>query len=124
MIDKMNNEFLIKYKNFKNFKEGTYKPFWDLCITSLSNQEFYSYMILCNDLNNIPPVKSFLLYYEQEIIDLTGNPNGILDVYCKKGIGAFYGMLFRFILGYTTRKSVKVTMKKKFDVSTAYIFTK
>lgn len=121
----MDKEFLDYYKNFKNFKEGEYKLFWDLCFDSLSNRDFVTYMVLCNDLNGIPPVKSFLLYHDFEISELAGKNDSKLDHYTRRSIGAFFGMLFQYILGYNEvkTKSVRVTMKD-YNLSTASVFLK
>lgn len=125
MQNEMDKEFLEYYKNFKNFKEGEYKQYWDLCNRSLSNREFISYMILCNDLNGIPPVKSFLLYHKDGIEHLSGNKDCKLDAYTRRSIGAFFGMLFQYVLGYNHSKTkiVRVTMQE-FGLSTASVFLK
>ena len=122
---KMEKDFLIHYKNFKNFKEGEYKPYWDLCFMSLENRDFVTYAVLCNDLNGIPPVKSFLLYRKEEIKQLSNNNDCKLDDYTRRSIGAFFGMLFQFVLGYDKdkTKSIRVTMRE-FDLSTSSIFIK
>ena len=121
----IDNEFLNHYKNFKKFKEGSYKSYWELCFSSLSNRDFLSYMILCNDLNSTPPVKSFLLYHQKQIKDLTGNDNCKLDSFIRRSIGAFFGMLFQFILGYnpSKTKSIRVSMYD-FGLLTASVFIK
>ena len=82
-------------------------------------------MILCNDLNGIPPVKSFLLYHKDHVAHLTFNKNCILDVYTRRSIGAFFGMLFQYVIGYNQNKtkSIKVTMRD-YNLSTASIFLK
>ena len=121
----MEKDFLVHYKNFKNFKEGEYKAYWDLCFMSLENRDFVSYMLLCNDLNRIPPVKSFLLYRREEINQLSINNDCKLDDYTRRSFGAFFGMLFQYILGYDKdkTKSVRVTMKE-LGLTTALVFSK
>ena len=121
----MDKKFLNHYKNFKKFKEGSYKAYWELCFSSLSNRDFLSYMILCNDLNGIPPVKSFLLYYKKQIKALTGNNNCKLDSFTRRSIGAFFAMLFQYVLGYDQKqtKIIRVSMKK-FGLVTASVFIK
>lgn len=121
----MEKKFLTHYKNFKNFKEGEYKPYWELCFDSLLNRDFFAYMVLCNDLNGIPPVKSFLLYHYDQIERLTENNDCKLDSYTRRSIGAFFGMLFQFVLGYdkSKTKSIRVSMQE-FNLSTASIFIK
>jgi hypothetical protein len=122
---KMEKDFLVHYKNFKNFKEGEYKAYWDLCFMSLENRDFITYAILCNDLNGIPPVKSFLLYRKEEIKQLSSNNDCRLDSYTRKSIGAFFGMLFQYILGYDKdkTKTIRVTMKE-FGLTTASVYLK
>ena len=121
----MDKEFLNYYKNFKKFKEGSYKTYWELCFNALSNRDFVSYMVLCNDLNGIPPVKSFLLYHQKQIKELTGNNTCTLDSFLRKAIGAFFGMLFQYVLGYDQNqtKTVRVSLKV-FGLVTASVFNK
>ncbi len=123
-VNKMEKEFLLNYKNFKDFKEGSNVEFWKLCCKSLMNKKFTNYMIAANDLNGIPPVKSFLLFYEEEVLKLNGKDKYTLSKNIKQAIGAFYGMFFKFILKYPHRKTISITMNEKFNLATASIFTK
>jgi hypothetical protein len=121
----MEKKFLIHFKNFKNFKEKEYKPYWELCFDSLLNRDFFTYMVLCNDLNGIPPVKSFLLYHEDSIRKITANKECELDNYARRSLGAFFAMLFQNILGFDPDKTkiVRVSMQK-FGLSTASVYKK
>jgi hypothetical protein len=78
---------------------------------------------ICNDTFSIPPIKTFLTVYKDELILLTGKPNAELDVYIKKSIGAFWGMVFKIVLGYQEQKSVSVSMYDYFIVKTASCFS-
>ena len=72
----------------------------------------------------IPPVKTFLTYYKDDFILLTGKNNAELPLFVKKSIGAFWGMVFKFGLEYNGQKSVSVSMNEYFKVKTATYFTK
>ncbi len=123
-ITKMEKDFLKNYKNFKDFQFGDNKAYWDLCIESLKSKDFISYMINANDLNKIPPVKSFLLYYEKEVLELNGKSKYKLSKNIKQAMGAFYGMFFKNVLNYKDRKTISITMNQKFNLVSASTFIK
>ena len=111
------------YKQFREFQYGErYKPYWDLCMKALLDQELLGHIIFCNDLHHIPPVKTFLLYYRKELREITGRENAALDVFVKKAIGAFWGMVFKFGLGYQAQESVSISLNREFMVRTASCF--
>ena len=96
--------FADYYHHFKEFQRSpTYRPYWDKCI-------------------HIPPVKTFLLYYEQDFITITGREDAALEPFVKKAIGAFWGMVFKFVLGYQGQESVSISLNQKFFVRTATWF--
>ena len=78
--------------------------------------------IFCNDLFHIPPVKTFLLYYREELVKLTGRRDAMLEPFVKKAIGAFWGMVFKFGLGYQAQESVSVSLNQMFMLRTASYF--
>ena len=82
-----------------------------------------SHVIFCNDVFSIPPVKTFLTYYRDYFISLSDKPKAELDVFVKKGIGAFWGMVFKTVLKYQEQKSVSVSMYDYFIVKTASCFS-
>lgn len=113
-----------RYKHFKEFRYGAdYQKYWDKCMEALADRELLSHIIFCNDLFRIPPVKTFLTYYMQDFIAMTGDENAVLDVYVKKGIGAFWGMVFKFALQYRGQESVSVSMNQTFLLKTATCFS-
>lgn len=112
-----------KYKHFKDFCQNEkYEKYWELCVIAISDKELLSHIVFCNDLFSIPPVKTFLLYYKEDLVQITGDDMAILDPYIKKSIGAFWGMVFKFVLGYTDQKNVTVSLNTYFKVSTATFF--
>ena len=44
------------------------------------------------------------------------------DGYLKKAIGAFWGMVFKFVLGYRDQESVSISLNQRFFVRTATCF--
>jgi len=123
LVDKVANEFSERYSHFKGFQQNpNYKKYWNKCIEAISDKVLLSHIIFCNDLFAIPPVKTFLTYYEKDFIVITGKEDAELDVFIKKSIGAFWGMVFKFVLNYQGQKSTTVSLNKKFKVSTATHF--
>ena len=125
IVKEIESGFSEKYANFKEFQyDAKYKAYWDKCLEAVSDRELLSHIVFCNDLFETPPVKTFLLYYKNDFILITGSSKATLDVFVKKSIGAFWGMAFRYVLGYTEKKSVSVSMFEYFGVRTATCFAK
>ncbi len=111
------------YKQFREFQYGgPYKPYWELCMRALLDEELLGHIIFCNDLHRIPPVKTFLLYYRKELQEITGREDAMLEPFVKKAIGAFWGMVFKFGLGYQAQESVSISLNREFMVRTASCF--
>lgn len=124
IANKVESEFSKVYTHFQEFQQNTdYRKYWDKCIEAVMDRELLSHIIFCNDLFSIPPVKTFLMYYRDDFILITGKSNAELDVYIKKSIGTFWGMVFKFALGYQDQKSVSVSMYDYFIVKTASCFS-
>ena len=115
--------FSLRYRHFKEFQEDpAYRPYWNKCMEAVKDRELFSHIIFCNDRLHIPPVKTFLLYYEQDLIRITGREDAALEPFVKKSIGAFWGMVFKFVLGYRDQESVSVSLNQRFFVRTATYF--
>ncbi|MDR3332494.1 MAG: hypothetical protein LBT08_07685 [Synergistaceae bacterium] len=123
IIKKTEGEFAEKYANFREFQyDVKYRAYWDKCMEAISNRDLLLHIVFANNLFEIPPVKTFLLYYRKDFTVITGRPDARLDDFVKKGIGAFWGMVFRFVLDYQDKKSVSVSMSEFFGVKTATCF--
>ena len=119
----MELHFSDNYRHFKEFQlSPEYRPYWDKCMEAVKDRELLSHIIFCNDLLHIPPVKTFLLYYEGDFVSITGREDAALDTFVKKAIGAFWGMVFKFALGYRDQESVSISLNQKFFVRTATYF--
>ena len=124
IANKVENDFSKVYTHFQEFQRNiNYRKYWDKCIEAVMDRELLSHIVFCNDLFSIPPVKTFLMYYRDDFILITGKSNAELDVFVKKSIGAFWGMVFKFALGYQDQKSVSVSMYDYFVVKTASCFS-
>lgn len=125
MKEYIEENFRKIYTHFREFQENKeYKPYWDKCIEAVCDKELLSHIVFCNDVFSIPPVKTFLTYYINDFITLTGKCNAELPIFIKKSIGAFWGMVFKFGLNYKGQKSVSVSMNEYFKVKTATYFIK
>jgi len=111
------------YKQFREFQYGAqYKHYWELCIAALLDVDLLGHIIFCNDIHRIPPVKTFLLYYRKAFQEITGREDAMLETFVKKAIGAFWGMVFKFALGYQAQESVSISLNREFMVRTATCF--
>ena len=123
IVQRVTDGFADTYKHFKDFQRNDkYSVYWDKCIESVANRDLLSNIIFCNDVFAIPPVKTFLTYYREDFIRLTGDERARLDTFVKRGIGAFWGMVFKFVLRYTEQKSVSVSLNDYFLVKTASVY--
>lgn len=111
------------YKPFVSFqKKEAYRPYWDLCLKAVQDRDLLSHIIFCNDLLRVPPVKVHLLYYEAAFTALVGADNK-MENFVKKSIGAFWGMVFKFILGYQAQETVSISLGSCFSVRSASCYS-
>ncbi len=116
--------FSGKYPHFQEFqKDERYLPYWSLCMQCLQNRDLLGNIIFCNDLFGIPPVKTFVCYFKNELIAITGRQDAKLEDYVKKSIGAFWGYIFKFVFEYAGQKSVSVSLNQSFMIKTATCYT-
>lgn len=124
IIQKIEEDFSVTYYPFKDFQYNIEnEKYWNKCMEAVTDMTLLSHIMFCNDLFNIPPVKTFLLYFQEDFIKITGNENALLSPQIKKSIGAFWGMVFKYILGYQEQKNVSVSMNQYFLVKTATFFS-
>lgn len=118
------NEFSQIYVHFREFQRNEiYNKYWNKCMVAVKDHALLSNIIFCNDVFAIPPVKTFLTWYRDDFILITGKANAELDDFVKKSIGAFWGMVFKIVLGYQEQKSVSVSMNDHFIMKTASCFS-
>ena len=125
MREYIEENFTKVYTHFKEFEENkAYASYWNKCMEAVNDEQLLSHIVFCNDVFGIPPVKTFLTFYKNDFIILTGKKNAELPIFVKKSIGAFWGMVFKFGLHYQGQKSVSVSMNTYFKVKTATCFIK
>lgn len=116
--------FVQRYPHFKEFQmDGRYTPYWKLCLQGLQDRDLLGHIIFCNDLFGIPPVKSFLCNYAEELKVVTGREDAQLDDFVKKAVGAVWGYVFKVVFEYAGQKSVSVSLNKMFMLKTATCYT-
>jgi len=124
IVRQVTDGFTEIYSHFKEFQQSLeYQAYWDKCVACIADRDLLNNIIFCNDVFAIPPVKTFLTYYRDDFILLTGNKQAQLDTFVKRSIGAFWGMVFKFVFGYTEQKSVSVSMNEYFMVKTASVYS-
>jgi hypothetical protein len=122
IVLKVEQEFSSNYPQFKEFKGSNY---WNKFIESILDRDFVVCVIFCNDIHKIPPTKTFLACYSDDLKQITADAHVEEDELrtIKRAIGAFWGMVFKFVLHYTEQKSVSVSMHEPFNVKTASLYS-
>jgi hypothetical protein len=125
IVARFDDGFLKMYTSFPSFcTDAEYAKLKNLCLDAASDTELLSHIVFCNDVFNIPPVKTFLEVHKEDLVKITGDENAFLSDFQKRAIGAFWGFVFKGILGYKSSKNVTVSLNKMFKVSTASYFIK
>ncbi len=132
LVRKVEEEFCERYSHFKEFQtDETFRPLWDMCIDTVRNHDNMIIMIFCNDVYQIPPVRVFIDLNRDKLDALlhAGSSALFMDdqrlkTYAKQCLGAFWGMVFKFGLGYSDRRSVSVVQKGYYGVATASRFVR
>lgn len=127
----LSDKYIPPSKRYKSFK-ATYKPFakftvsrkcaeyYEKCLEAVKDEKLLGQIIFCNDYHHIPPAISFIRFYNKELPGKDENFN--IDDYVKKSIGAFWGFVFKSIMGYTIQKSGRVN--NCFGIKTATFYSK
>lgn len=134
LISMVTLDFTEKYSNFSEFSTSKkYKPIWDLCIDTLKCEDYVKNIRFCNDYYNIPPVRVFIdinrkqideiaqLDFDEELF-IENDNRYLMRNFLKQSLGAFWGMVFRFGLGYDRRKTVTMIKDKYYGIATASRF--
>jgi hypothetical protein len=123
IAEQVEQNFAEAYNHFKELQQKPeYSGYWEKCMECLADRDLLMNIIFCNDVFGIPPVKTFLTVYREDYIRLTGDERAVLTPFVKRGIGAFWGMVFKFVLGYTEQRSVSVATDGYFLVRTASVY--
>ena len=91
-----NGELEKTYKNTGDFKL-TMPDVWDACIYCAEN--YLDKIIFANDILCIPPTKTFLEFYKLINPSVSNGAVQFTGTQSQK-IGAFWGFVFQFVLGY------------------------
>jgi len=93
---KIDERFAKTYKAFGEFVDSG--ELWDECIAAVGSVTLMGHIIFCNNIHQIPPVHTFLRANRNIRKDLSETE--------KRSVGAFWGFVFKFVLGYRNQKSV------------------
>ncbi len=124
IVQNTTRNFAQKYPHFKEFQtDAAYRPYWTLCVQALQDRDLLGHIVFCNDLFGIPPVKTFLCHYAEQLKEITGDPSAKLSDFVKKAVGAMWGYVFKAVFEYAGQKSVSVSLNRLFMVKTATCYT-
>ncbi len=107
---KLKADFRKKYRRFSNFVDSGH--LWDRIIEITKDAELMRNIKFCNDVLKIPPVKIFVLVQKSNL-PLMSNEE-------KQFIGAAFGFVFKFVLGYTNQKRISCTVNSVKSASFFY----
>lgn len=96
MIKFDEQDFLRTYRGTETFVTNERK-YYKLFLELLQNGELLQNIKFANDVHAIPPLKTFILY-EREYLgrDIF---NETMSAVAKRGLGACFGYLYKFIYG-------------------------
>ncbi len=112
------------YPYFKAFQtEAEYRPYWDLCMEAVRDRDVLVPIVFVNDYFGTPPVRTFLARYGKEVgAILEARGETVLDPFTKKSMGAFWGTVFKFVLGYGDRGTATMVKNRCFGLRSASFF--
>ena len=120
-------KFLEIYPNFKKFLDDNNKEIValrKLCFEAACDEQILSNIKFCNDYFEIPPVRRFCVLSKEKINEIKKNiSESKLPDPLKRGLGAFWGAVFRGCLGYPYPENKPVPLSE-LGVSTASYFCK
>ncbi len=130
LVRMVEDGFCERYSHFKEFQtDEKFRPLWNTCIDTVKNHDSMNIIVFCNDTYKIPPVKVFIDINRDKLdVLLNEHPDELLvndkrlKTYVKQCLGAFWGMVFRFGLGYADRRSVSLVQKEYYGIATASRF--
>jgi|GEM_PF-6223326 len=95
-------------------QDARFKPYLELCKKAVQDTRLLNGIIFCNDVLQVPPVKTFVIANKKAIEKIKvkyGEP--AKDSPVNRCIGAFWGYIFRFILNYDTPiNGVSISLKE------------
>ena len=90
-------DFLKTYRGTEKFVTDGGREYYFLFLELLKNEELLSHIKFANDVLAEPPLKTFILY-ERDYLKSAVFDQKMTPVQ-KRGIGACFGYLYRFIYG-------------------------
>lgn len=96
MIEFNEQDFLRTYRGTESFVTGESK-YYNLFLELLRDGELLEKIKFANDVLGIPPVKTFISY-QREYLKKDIFNEGMSSV-AKRGLGACFGYLYKFIYG-------------------------
>lgn len=90
-------DFLKTYKGTEKFATEEGREYYLLFLELLKNEEILSHIRFANDVFGEPPLKTFIIY-ERDCLKKAVFDKKMTPVQ-KRGIGACFGYLYKFIYG-------------------------
>ena len=96
MINFDEQEFLRIYRGTESFVTNESK-YYKLFLALLQDDELLEKIKFCNDVLNVPPIKTFIIYERDYLCKNVFSEK--MSPIAKRGLGACFGYLYKFIYG-------------------------
>lgn len=89
-------DFLKRYRGMERFVTNE-REYYSLFLELMQNNDLLGQIKFANDVLGVPPLKSFVLYHRK--FSGTNLFDKKMDALPKRGLGACFGYLYKFIYG-------------------------
>lgn len=96
IMDWNEEEFLRTYRGSEKFVTNE-REYYLLFLDLLQNEGLLSHIRFANDVLGVPPIKTFVLYEREYLKKNIFNKE--MSAIAKRGLGACFGYLYKFIYG-------------------------
>ena len=110
MKDVYTEKFKEKYFRFAAIMDS---DLWEKVLYVIDDEDLVKNFVFANDVLKIPPVKTFIMYFELQEFEFENT--------MKQNLGAAFGCLFYDLLGYADKTSVSCRIA---NVKMASLFLK
>ena len=114
-------EFLKIYRGTEPFVTNE-KKYYNLFLVLLKDEDLLDKIKFANDVLRIPPIKTFIVYHRDYLKDDVFNER--MSPIAKRGLGACFGYLYKFIYGGYESEQTWFNDEKTTSIRTASFFKK
>ena len=121
MIQFNEQDFLKNYRGLEPFITNEAK-YYKLFLELLEEDDLLDKIKFANDVLQVPPLQTFIIYHREYRKEDIFNEK--MSPVAKRGLGACFGYLYKFIYGGYTSEQTWFNDKNKTEIKTASYFIK